>query len=118
MLRHPPRSTLFPYTTLFRSGRNSGETIPSARGRPAPLAPSYDRDGKCLDISRLLLRCKGWQEYAARERRSLCRASAFLDRNGSMGRHFVRYAKLASTKGGANGPTNKKNMAKKTFSKV
>src|SRR5256885_11794899 len=23
MIRRPPRSTLFPYTTLFRSGRNS-----------------------------------------------------------------------------------------------
>src|SRR3712207_8770025 len=25
MIRRPPRSTLFPYTTLFRSGRNSLE---------------------------------------------------------------------------------------------
>src|SRR3712207_7576242 len=24
MIRRPPRSTLFPYTTLFRSGRSSG----------------------------------------------------------------------------------------------
>src|SRR5260221_7629128 len=24
MIRRPPRSTLFPYTTLFRSGRNRG----------------------------------------------------------------------------------------------
>src|SRR2546428_10020230 len=29
MIRRPPRSTLFPYTTLFRSGR-SGTTIPPA----------------------------------------------------------------------------------------
>src|SRR5690348_17440769 len=29
MIRRPPRSTLFPYTTLFRSHR--------VRGRPAPL---------------------------------------------------------------------------------
>src|SRR5690349_23115510 len=26
MIRRPPRSTLFPYTTLFRSGPNSGES--------------------------------------------------------------------------------------------
>src|SRR2546430_3954635 len=25
MIRRPPRSTLFPYTTLFRSGRRAGE---------------------------------------------------------------------------------------------
>src|SRR2546430_13460410 len=36
MIRRPPRSTLFPYTTLFRSGR-----APETAGSPAP-AP----DGK------------------------------------------------------------------------
>src|SRR3712207_6231708 len=28
MIRRPPRSTLFPYTTLFRSSRAMGETAP------------------------------------------------------------------------------------------
>src|SRR5438067_8551454 len=35
MLRRPPRSTLFPYTTLFRSGR------PSVPQPPAPTCASY-----------------------------------------------------------------------------
>src|SRR2546425_1919460 len=38
MIRRPPRSTLFPYTTLFRSpiGRGSGVvTLRQSRGRPA-----------------------------------------------------------------------------------
>src|SRR2546427_10981075 len=30
MIRRPPRSTLFPYTTLFRSQQLSGETSPKA----------------------------------------------------------------------------------------
>src|SRR3712207_8177809 len=30
MIRRPPRSTLFPYTTLFRSG---GQLLPTDRGR-------------------------------------------------------------------------------------
>src|SRR3712207_9464764 len=30
MIRRPPRSTLFPYTTLFRSGLGSRVRIPSA----------------------------------------------------------------------------------------
>src|SRR6266542_2241129 len=34
MIRRPPRSTLFPYTTLFRSGRAG------ARCRPTACAPS------------------------------------------------------------------------------
>src|SRR5260221_3677546 len=27
MIRRPPRSTLFPYTTLFRSSRSSGDAV-------------------------------------------------------------------------------------------
>src|SRR3712207_8534731 len=29
MIRRPPRSTLFPYTTLFRSGRGAGAVLTS-----------------------------------------------------------------------------------------
>src|SRR3712207_8803888 len=36
MIRRPPRSTLFPYTTLFRSGQAGGG--PAGRRRPAPGA--------------------------------------------------------------------------------
>src|SRR5438132_2225469 len=45
MIRRPPRSTLFPYTTLFRSCPASGST---ARGRPRcsrGLRRARDRDG-------------------------------------------------------------------------
>src|SRR2546425_10207196 len=35
MIRRPPRSTLFPYTTLFRSGRSC--PAPVGRSRPDPL---------------------------------------------------------------------------------
>src|SRR3989454_6615793 len=34
MIRRPPRSTLFPYTTLFRSGRPSAARNPA--GPPVP----------------------------------------------------------------------------------
>src|SRR3712207_8576094 len=37
MIRRPPRSTLFPYTTLFRSrghGRPPGQRLPPARAGP------------------------------------------------------------------------------------
>src|SRR2546422_4881741 len=36
MIRRPPRSTLFPYTTLFRSG-----------GRRAQLIPAHSNGGTC-----------------------------------------------------------------------
>src|SRR5690625_6374248 len=40
MTRPPPPSTLFPYTTLFRSGQPSGVPVPAQRtaAPPAPLA--------------------------------------------------------------------------------
>src|SRR5438552_9940141 len=34
MIRPPPRSTLFPYTTLFRSGRSHGHTAALRRLAP------------------------------------------------------------------------------------
>src|SRR5438034_6983476 len=36
MIRRPPRSTLFPYTTLFRSTRRGGRWWSRARGHPRP----------------------------------------------------------------------------------
>src|SRR5437773_7220261 len=38
MIRRPPRSTLFPYTTLFRSESPSGAELPGSP-RPHPVAP-------------------------------------------------------------------------------
>src|SRR3712207_8001058 len=47
MIRHPPRSTLFPYTTLFRSARRDERMLPprhrSARGRMLWLARVNER---------------------------------------------------------------------------
>src|SRR2546429_7950899 len=37
MIRRPPRSTLFPYTTLFRSVAGHANYNRDARGRPIPL---------------------------------------------------------------------------------
>src|SRR3712207_8382405 len=36
MIRRPPRSTLFPYTTLFRSKRPLTDPLPTARGNRGP----------------------------------------------------------------------------------
>src|SRR3989454_3314280 len=43
MIRRPPRSTLFPYTTLFRSSLRPGDAA-RRRGRPVCLAPPRRRD--------------------------------------------------------------------------
>src|SRR5689334_23719377 len=77
MIRRPPRSTLFPYTTLFRSCRRSdvmskGKKRSGARpGRPQPLrAPErseerFSRNAETDLVCRLLLEKKKSDEMAA-----------------------------------------------------
>src|SRR3989442_10910707 len=43
MIRRPPRSTLFPYTTLFRSGRTVRRRHQRARGGRRQRSPERDR---------------------------------------------------------------------------
>src|SRR3712207_6936768 len=70
MIRRPPRSTLFPYTTLFRSsrveddGRWSGQrrslhsrtASPSLPARRSRVLPPLARDAGARRLRRLLLR--------------------------------------------------------------
>src|SRR3982750_4933375 len=48
MIRRPPRSTLFPYTTLFRSGRS-----PPGQGHRPPrrTRPAHDADRKSTRLN-------------------------------------------------------------------
>src|SRR5256885_11286435 len=57
MIRRPPRSTLFPYTTLFRSGDESGlggpvlthqqlERRPGRDGADVEVGPADNRSGR------------------------------------------------------------------------
>src|SRR5256885_7788849 len=65
MIRRPPRSTLFPYTTLFRSCAGGGEArAPGRRGRggahqqPARArrgGPGLDRKSTRLNSSHLVI---------------------------------------------------------------
>src|SRR5689334_24607380 len=50
MIRRPPRSTLFPYTTLFRSARHSASKSSSA----APCAPRKSQSGFVPPCARAL----------------------------------------------------------------
>src|SRR5207244_8778896 len=58
MIRRPPRSTLFPYTTLFRSGPGPGGPFPV--GRPAAAqggagARTADRKSTRLNSSHQII---------------------------------------------------------------
>src|SRR3712207_8922917 len=48
MIRRPPRSTLFPYTTLFRSLDNSAPSGVDAQGRALMYAPSPVEGGSSV----------------------------------------------------------------------
>src|SRR5205814_7197139 len=58
MVRRPPRSTLFPYTTLFRSRRGAGarrgrRTEPRCRAAHSHEPPRRDRKSTRLNSSHL-----------------------------------------------------------------
>src|SRR5688572_32333810 len=52
MIRRPPRSTLFPYTTLFRSSTSSTPSVTSSSKR---WAGSFDRASAVITASRSFL---------------------------------------------------------------
>src|SRR2546427_7359543 len=51
MIRRPPRSTLFPYTTLFRSGCNDRHPAPGHRLEVALLLQHHDGDRKSTRLN-------------------------------------------------------------------
>src|SRR5260370_3685611 len=55
MIRRPPRSTLFPYTTLFRSGQAVEDVVADLHARPAPRARKTALIGQGLGASVALL---------------------------------------------------------------
>src|SRR3712207_7568030 len=55
MIRRPPRSTLFPYTTLFRSEARQGG---GSRGVPARGGSEPERPGVERRLGRRTIRCR------------------------------------------------------------
>src|SRR5256885_10252298 len=56
MIRRPPRSTLFPYTTLFRSGEGAPDQDAADVERlEAVVAPCADRKSTRLNSSHLVI---------------------------------------------------------------
>src|SRR6476661_10177886 len=58
MIRRPPRSTLFPYTTLFRSAPRCGASPPTRSRRPAPPARARSEEHTSELQSHLNLVCR------------------------------------------------------------
>src|SRR3712207_7047133 len=60
MIRRPPRSTLFPYTTLFRSrSRSMGLELAASRAASASSGVSRSKASSSASLSALLRRVAG-----------------------------------------------------------
>src|SRR3712207_7240105 len=80
MIRRPPRSTLFPYTTLFRSqppdGEHGGRDERRRRGQLLPAGQEDDRQGRGQQGEQRQQRPgreRGWRggvDHADRDRKS------------------------------------------------
>src|SRR5947207_7399460 len=55
MIRRPPRSTLFPYTTLFRSATTGWRRSCCGTPRPSPKAGPRDRKSTRLNSSHTVI---------------------------------------------------------------
>src|SRR5436189_6281533 len=79
MIRRPPRSTLFPYTTLFRSRRPAGcaeGSRPVGRGRRSLRAGAVSRRGRkstrlnsshrCISYAVFCLKKKNKEDHRSR----------------------------------------------------
>src|SRR3712207_7237352 len=73
MIRRPPRSTLFPYTTLFRSRRGPRAGQGGAEGRPAERDGGEGRDVDPRGLPRRRpsrVHARGARVLPARDRKS------------------------------------------------
>src|SRR5256886_15158547 len=64
MIRRPPRSTLFPYTTLFRSAASNARRYADATAtRPAPPAPTGEARAEAMfNLALAYGRAKQWAQ--------------------------------------------------------
>src|SRR5256885_5589921 len=77
MIRRPPRSTLFPYTTLFRSDHapdQSGKNVPRGDRAGWPGLPRYlrgqDRKSTRLNSSHLVI---SYAVFCLKKKKNICR---------------------------------------------
>src|SRR3712207_886435 len=92
MIRRPPRSTLFPYTTLFRSGKTVAVVGDGAVGLLAVLAAKQLGAERIIAMSRHHSRQRLAREYGATdivEQRGHAGVNAIKELTNGLGAHSV-----------------------------
>src|SRR3712207_7213767 len=91
MIRRPPRSTLFPYTTLFRSGRPLPAPADARRDRPAPArrGPAREPLGGPRGARAQLRRSEEHTSELQSRQYLVCRLLLEKKKNGSAPAHDV-----------------------------
>src|SRR5439155_565194 len=67
LIRRPPRSTLFPYTTLFRSYGRSGHAV--RQSHDSARKPYEELSHVLVDLVRIRSRARQFKQYRSEERR-------------------------------------------------
>src|SRR2546423_9216562 len=79
MIRRPPRSTLFPYTTLFRSSvYDLASPVDLARGRVVAGTGTIDLDGRVGEIGGIAEKVVGARRARSEEHTSELQSLAYL----------------------------------------
>src|SRR2546428_2333037 len=89
MIRRPPRSTLFPYTTLFRSGPGRPAEIGLPRRFGLVEAAHGSHDGRVLDHLGRRLRLAGDLDHRETETRTEEHTSEIQSRSHIVHRHLL-----------------------------
>src|SRR6476469_3315624 len=90
MIRRPPRSTLFPYTTLFRS--HAAGSAGTGRTSPVPRQPAPDPDRKSTRLNSSH-RCISYAVFCLKKKKEevVTRASR---QQAKVGLQFLRFARF------------------------
>src|SRR6267378_4462817 len=99
MIRRPPRSTLFPYTTLFRSRGGAGAARarrPHRLGEPSPRDRKSTRlNSSHVEISYAVFCLKKKKDAGTRQLQSTSLAEAGISLTSSAGANAVGIAEFA-----------------------
>src|ERR1041384_3643037 len=98
MIRRPPRSTLFPYTTLFRSGRGARRTARARqqRGHDPAQPRSEEHTSELQSLAYLVCRLLLEKKRHAQDYRAALFELRVTDRTGATQRiAIVRFFSLA-----------------------